>query len=183
MAFWAPPCCASLHVSQLSFELCTALLHSKDFYPAEHQTLQALPITTPPTASSPTCACLQRLGRHPRWLSRGLSGDLPAWWRCQPLWQLHLTPTDVLFASSWPPWRVFCLYLQSTDAQKANPTNQAFESKLGLLRDDRFLGIKFQRGRRGNKGVWLFGFHTEAQKNPEWIKKKKSWNIHRSLIY
>lgn len=75
------------------------------------------------------CACSSQGGSLE--LATGLFGGLPACWMCQPLQQLHPTPTDALCSSNWPPWNVFCLCLQSTDVQKANPTDQALESKVG----------------------------------------------------
>lgn len=92
-----------------------ALLHSTDFYPTESIKpcklcqLLLLPLLLPWHAS----ACSSQGGSLE--LATGLSGGLPACWMCQPLWQLHPTPTGVLCSSNWSPWRVFCLCLQSTD--------------------------------------------------------------------
>lgn len=109
------------------------LLHSTDFYPTEHIKpcklcqLLLLPLLLPWHAS----ACSSQGGSLK--LATGLFGGLPACWMCQPPQQLHPTPTDVLCSSNWPPWRVFCLCLQSTGVEKANSINQASESKVGHL--------------------------------------------------
>lgn len=110
-------------------QFCSAptLLHSTDFYPAKARAEQSkpcklcqlllLPLLLPWHAS----ACSSQGGSLE--LATGLFGGLPASWMCQPLRQLHPTPTDMLCSSNWPPWRVFCLCLQSTDVQKANHAN------------------------------------------------------------